>query len=149
MRRMAPAVLAGALVALALASCGSSSLSDRDLRADATQLCNVARFRTDRISAPRSPAAGLAYLRRGVSVLAPELGALRRLGPSSDLAKDYNATVAEFASTVQALRAAIAGLQRGGEPVSTYQALQRQLAPILARENEAWQGLQIPACVNR
>ena len=34
MKRAAPAALAGALVALALAGCGSSSLSDRDLRAD-------------------------------------------------------------------------------------------------------------------
>jgi hypothetical protein len=149
MRRAAPAALAGALVALALAGCGSSSLSDRDLRADATQLCNVARFRTDRISPPASPAAGLAYLRKGVSVLAPELRALRRLGPPSDLAKDYNATMAEFASTVQALRTAIVGLRSGAAPVSAYQALQRQLAPLVAQENASWQVLQIPACVNR
>jgi hypothetical protein len=147
MRRAAPAAVA--LVALALAGCGSVSLSDRDLRADAAQLCNVARFRTNRISPPGSPAAGLAYLRKGVSVLAPELAALRRLGPPNDLAKDYDAALAEFASTVQALRTAIAGLKNGAAPVSAYQALQRQLAPVLAQENASWQELQIPACVNR
>jgi hypothetical protein len=149
MRRAAPAAVAGMLVALALAGCGSTSLSDRDLREDATQLCNVARFRTNRISPPGSPAAGLAYLRKGVSVLAPELAALRRLGPSTDAAKDYDATLAEFASTVQALRMAIVGLKSGAGPVSTYRALERQLAPVLARENASWQELQIPACVNR
>src|ERR1700722_10745284 len=118
MRLAAPAAVAGALVALAFAGCGSTSLSDRDLRADATQLCNVARFRTDRISPPATPSAGLAYLRKGVSVLAPELRALRRLGPPSDLAKDYNATVAEFASTVQALRTAVVGLPCSASPVA-------------------------------
>jgi hypothetical protein len=149
MRRAAPAALAGALMALALAGCGSSSLSDRDLRADATQLCNITRFRTDRIPPPGSPGAGLAYLRKGVSVLAPELRALRRLGPPSDLAKDYDATVAEFAGTVQALRTAVVGLQRSASPVAAYQALERQLAPLVAQENASWQGLQIPACINR
>jgi hypothetical protein len=149
MRRAAPAAVAVALVALALAGCGSQSLSDRDLRADATQLCNVARFRTNRISRPRSPAAGLAYLRRGVSVLAPELAALRRLGPPGDLAKNYDGTLAAFASTVRALRTAIAGLRAGAAPVGAYQALERQLAPLVAQENASWQGLQIPACVNR
>ena len=149
MRRAARAAVAGALVALALAGCSSTSLSDRDLRADAAQLCNVARFRTNRISPPHSPAAGLAYLRKGVSVLAPELASLRRLGPPTDLAKDYDATLTEFASTVQALRTAIVGLRSGAAPVSTYQALQRQLAPIVAQENGSWQVLQIPACVNR
>jgi hypothetical protein len=149
MRRAAPAAVAGALVALALAGCGSTSLSDRDLRADATQLCNVSRFRTNRISPPASPAAGLRYLRKGVSVLAPELAALRRLGPSTDLAKDYDAALAEFASTVRALRGAIAGLRSGAAPVSAYQTLQRQLAPIVAQQNASWQALQIPACVNR
>ncbi len=149
MRRAAPAAAVGTLLALALAACGSTSLSDRDLRQDATQLCNVARFRTNRISPPRSPAAGLAYLRKGVSALAPELAALRRLGPSTDLAKNYDATLAEFAGSVQTLRTAIADLQSGAGPVSTYQALERQLAPILARENASWQELQIPACVNR
>jgi len=44
---------------------------------------------------------------------------------------------AEFARAVQALRAATVSLQGGGDPVSAYQALQRQLAPILAQASMA------------
>jgi hypothetical protein len=140
---------AAALAALTIAGCGGSSLSDRDLRGDATQVCNIARVRTNRIAQPSSPAAGIAFLRRGAAVLGPELAALRRLGPPSDLASRYEATLAEFSRGLTLVRSAIGRLGDGGDPVKEFKALQQQLAPVLALENASWRALELPACVKR
>jgi hypothetical protein len=146
-RRGLPAGLLAAVVVLA--GCGSSSLSDRDLRNDAGVVCKTAGVRLGRVSAPATPSDGLKFLRHGAAALGPELVELRKLAPSGDLAGRYDAATGQFADALTAVRAAITRLQHGGDPVSEFQALERQLAPILARENEDWNSLQISACVNR
>jgi hypothetical protein len=145
-----PPALAAALAALVtLTGCGGSSLSSRDLRADATRACAVGQTRTRRITPPASPAAGAMFLRRGLAVLAPELGALRSLHPPGGLESNYNAAVDAFGSEVNAIRATLARLGRGGDPLVGFPALARLLAPLETRQNAAWQSLDIPACVQR
>jgi hypothetical protein len=92
---------------------------------------------------------GAQFLRKGAAVLAAELRALRTLGPPSDLAARYNATVAEFGATVADVRTAIADIQHRGDAPGAFRVLELELAPILTREDSAWRALQIPACVSR
>ena len=141
--------LLAALSLMALAGCGSSTLSDHDLRADATAVCGHAAERLRRISQPSSPTASLPFLRRGVAVLGPELAALRRLAPGPDLSTGYHATVAYFGAAVQRVRATIAVLTSGGDPVASFTTLEHELSPIVASENSGWRAVQIPACVSR
>jgi hypothetical protein len=143
----APALLA-VTVLVALAGCGGLSLSDRDLRADATAVCSAANARTTRLATPKSPTAGAQFLRRGAAVLAAELRALRMLGPPSDLATRYNATLAELGATVADVRTTIAGIQHGGDAPAAFRALELELAPILVREDASWTSLQIRACIS-
>jgi hypothetical protein len=137
------------VTAVAVTSCGGSSLSDLDLRADATALCQAANTRSEQLPAPRSPPSGAAFLRRGASELAHELAALRALAPPSDLAARYGAAVHEFAAALADVRATIAGIDHGADPSGAFRALELQLAPVLTQEDEAWRALQIPACVSR
>jgi hypothetical protein len=144
----APALLA-VVVLIALAGCGGISLSDRDLRADATAVCSAANAHGARLAVPRSPTAGAPFLSKGAALLAAELRALGGLGPPSDLAARYNATLAEFGATVTDVRTAIARIRRGGDAAGAFEALELKLAPAVAQENASWRALQIPACVGR
>jgi hypothetical protein len=145
----APALVAALAALVTLGGCGGSSLSARDLRADATRACTVGQARTNRITAPASPAAGATFLRRGLAVLTPELDALRSLHPRGGLASNYNAAVDVFGGEVNAIRATLTRLGHGSDPLLGFPALARLLAPLETRENAAWQSLDIPACVQR
>jgi hypothetical protein len=138
-----------AVLLATLGGCGSSSLSDRDLRTDAAAVCKHASERVSRIPQPSSAAAALPFLRRGVTVLGPELAALRRLSPPADLTTRYHATLAEFGAAVQMVRGTIAVLSHGGDAVASFASLEHELSPIVASENAGWRTLQIAACVSR
>jgi hypothetical protein len=142
--RSAAAALAAAV---ALAGCGGSSLSDRDLRSDADAICTAANTRTTRLEAPRSPSTATAYLQRGAAQLQHELTALQALGAPSDLASSYRGAVGEFAAALADVRATVARIGRGAGPIGAIRALELQLAPVLTRENASWRALQIPACM--
>jgi hypothetical protein len=144
-RRATPVVV----IALALAGCGTSSPSARQLRAAATRACISASVRTERIATPLLPSGGAGFLRQGLAVLAPELAQLRRLRAPSDLALTYATALRSSASLRALLAAALQSLEHGADPVSTVQALQRRLAPVEAQENAAWRALDVPACLNR
>jgi hypothetical protein len=149
---MRRAVVLPGLLLLALMGCGgsgSSGLSARDLRTQATRLCTIARKQTDRIAAPSSPAGAAAFLNQGLAVLQPELKALRQLHPSGDLGQVYKTAITAFAQKVDAVRTAATALAGNGDPVTTMKSLEQQLAPLEEEENGAWQALEIPACLNR
>jgi hypothetical protein len=149
--RATAALAASALTAAgALAGCGGhSSLSDRDLRADAARTCAIARLRTDRVRTPASPSGGEAFLRRGVAVLGPELAELRTLSPSTALASKYRAAIADLAAEVAMIRSTMSELRAGADPLIRFPELERSLAPAEARANAAWQALDIGACTER
>jgi hypothetical protein len=151
-RRLALAVrrrlaLAATLTsALALAGCGSSALSAPQLRARAGRICSAARVATNRIPTPDTPSAGAPFLSRGISALAPELKALKRLQPGGDAATNYAGAVADGRQELQALRFTIRGLRAGNDPVVAIKTLQQRLAPLESRADDAWGSLGIEAC---
>ncbi len=147
MRRAAAA--AALAVAVAIAGCGSSALSDKQLRADATRVCTITRARTNRIAVPSSPTGGERFLRDGTAALKPELTALRSLTPPSSIAGTYDSALSALAVQLETLAAAAASLRAGGDPLQTFPAVAHKLASLEVRANGAWTSLQIPACVER
>jgi hypothetical protein len=143
------AAASAAALSLALTACGSSSLSDRQLRADATRVCTVTRTRLNRIAVPSSPAAGVRFLRRGMAVLAPEIKGLRALSPPSALGSTYSRALDALTSELADIEVADTRLVHGGDPVQIFQTLASRTAPLEAQANGAWTQLQIPACVER
>jgi hypothetical protein len=138
-----------ALAAVALAGCGSSSLSNSQLHSQATRLCTVAGTRTERIPTPASPAASAAYLHRGLAVLRPELAALRRLHPPSDVSDVYTNTVKSFSQKLTYLQSTAQSIDGGADPVTAMRSLQQKLGPVEQQENGGWQALELPACLSR
>lgn len=134
--------------ALTLAGCGSTALSTQQLRSSATRVCTTARAQTNRIPTPAEPAGGTAFLRRGVTVLGPELTQLRSLRPPSDLARTYATALGAFALRLSELRSTVHQLEGGADPVIAIKTLQQHLAPLESQERGAWDSLQIPACGN-
>lgn len=146
--RVAPVV--GVLTALVLAGCGGSgSLSDTQLRSQATTVCATANQRTARIATPQSPDGALLFLRRGIAVLRPELAQLQTLKAPTQLSQAYSISLTAFSRKLHALERTAAGLASGEDPASAMHALQARLAPLESREDAAWRTLDISACRNR
>ncbi len=144
-RRAAGAVAA---VALAVSGCGSASLSDAQLRSDALRACISAADRLNRIPAPRSPSGAETFLRRGVSALQPELTALKRLSPTSQLAGAYARARTATRREVDALGSTLTGLRAGHDPVVAIKTLQTDLLPLERRARAAWHALGVPTCAD-
>jgi hypothetical protein len=137
------------MAALLLTACGSSSLSDAQLRTSAGQICTTANRRTARIPSPTQPTDAAAYLTRGLAALTPEVTQLRAMHPPSDLADDYRVAIDAAAAELTALRSAVRGLRTGDDPVVEIKTLQHRLAPLEARADDAWRSVDIGACVSR
>jgi hypothetical protein len=146
-RVIARAAAAGALI-FALAGCGSSTLSARALRTQASGVCTSAVRRGARIAPPRSNSGGTAFLARGITVFRPELEALRKLAPPRGLAVAYRAALADTAQQLDALVASEADLRGGDDPVVAIRQLYDELTAIDARDREAWNAVGAPACSN-
>jgi hypothetical protein len=146
---MRRAVVLGAISLAVLGGCGSTSLSTAELRTQAGRICTIANRQTDRIPTPSTPAGGAAFLRRGIAVLRPELSALRSLLAGGTASREYATSMSAFAQKLNLLGGTLHDLTAGEDPVVAIKTLQSQLAPIEARENGAWEALEIPACVNR
>ncbi len=152
--RLAPpapgvALALAAALALVLPGCGSPPLSTSALRARATRICRSAGARADRIPTPTLPVQGATFLERGITVLQPELSALVKLRPAGQSAAPYAAAVRAFRRELAIVKASSESLRRDADPVITVETLQRQLAPIEAQANAAWDTLEIPACLAR
>jgi hypothetical protein len=144
--RAGTAVAVIAAVAIAVAGCGSGSLSAAQLRSRATRACTVAAQKLNRIAAPQAPAGAEAFLRRGVSALEPELTALDRLAPASQLAPAYQRARTATHREVDALRSTIRGLKAGNDPTVAIKTLQQDLLPLERRARAAWHAVGVPAC---
>jgi hypothetical protein len=142
--------LAAAGLVLAVAGCGGGdSLSAKDLRTGAGSICAAARAQTNRIAAPSSPAGAALFLTRGVAVLRSERPQLQTLRPPDELGHTWSNAMDAFSQRLAAVSATVRDLARGGDPVTAMKALQHKLTPIEAREDDAWQHLEVPACVNQ
>jgi hypothetical protein len=142
------AVLAS-VAALAVAGCGSKPLSNGELQRQATRVCTQAGARTDRLPTPGSPAGTIAFVRRAVAVMSPELAALKGLKPPGDVADVYSTAIDAFTKKLTALKDSVRDLRGGADPVIAIKTLQQQLGPLESQEDGAWQALAIPACLNR
>ena len=138
-----------ALAAVMLGGCGGSSLSNDQLRSQATRLCNLAESQTDRAATPSSPTEMTGFLEKGIAVMKPELVQLRALHPTQDLTPVYATATAALAQQLAALQRAEATIQRGDNPVTATKALGQKLAPLRMEADGAWQALQLPACLSR
>jgi len=134
----------GALVALAVVGCGSSSLSASQLRARATPICKLAARQLSAIPAPALPSGGARFLSQGIAALAPEISHLRALGSAGDYGDALRATAAEL----RALRSTRRGLRAGNDPVVAIKTLQQELSPLEARAEGDWRSFGLPACAS-
>lgn len=134
------------IATLLLAGCGSTPLSVKALISRASVVCDRATLRTDRIPTPTTPAGGKRFLNRGSTALEVELRALRRLRAPASESQSYSTALAATSKIVDELNAAIRTLDHGGDPIESIKALQRRLAPLEAREGQAWNALDVPAC---
>ena len=139
---------AAAVAAILLAGCGSSKLSTRQLRARATSICTVAARKTSRIPSPSDPAGGAEFLRRGIAVLTPEVAALRRLKPPSDVADVYENSVHGLEQQLRLAGVTLRHMRAGQDPVLAMKTLQEQLSPIEDSVDGGWRALEIPACIS-
>jgi hypothetical protein len=140
---------AALVLAVSIAGCGSSTLSEKQLRSDATRVCSITRTGLNRIAVPSRPAAGEPFLRRGTEALRPELTALRKLAPPKQLEATYRRALDALTSEVAELGVADASLRRGADPVATFHTLAGRIQALEAEANTAWTSLQIPACTER
>lgn len=147
---VAAAALAVLAVVVALvASCGDDSLSERELKAQASAICAEAAAATDRIAVPARPSEGRAFLARGLAVLRPAARRLAALKAPEELRDRYERAV-ELAREEIALIARHERLiARGEDVIDTFRRLADELDPLLTRENAYWRALGLPACVRR
>jgi hypothetical protein len=141
--------LAALVSTAAIGGCGSTPLSLKDLRQDATAVCQTAARRTARIAAPTAPAETGAFLAGGIAALTPELHDLRALDPPGADATEFRTATGALAESIDLLRQTRAAIVHGTDPAAAIRGLQSTLAPVRARGSAAWTGLGIPACVNR
>lgn len=147
MRRSA-GFLAAALVGIGASACGGVDKPTlAQLRSRATLICFAASQQSARIVTPTWNAGSQEFLKHGIGVLAPELRALRLLTPPTGAEEVYANALTAFSGELGALSRAVEALAQSGDPVLTFKALQHRLSPLEARADDAWQALQIPACV--
>jgi len=132
--------------ALMLAGCGSSTLSSGQLHHRAARICTSAQQRSESIPAPTDPARASRFLRQGIAALAPQLVALHKLKPPSDLAGDYDAALRASDQELSVLRSTMRELDGGEDPVTAIKALQRKLDPTEDAAAGAWHAVGVPAC---
>jgi hypothetical protein len=143
------AVAAAAALALALTGCGSSPLSTGALRNRAARVCQLASARADGIPSPTLPVQAMTFLERGVDVLQPELNGLVKLRPGGQAAQPYASGLEAFRRELAMVKGTAESLRLGGDPLIGVKTLERQLEPIEAEGNSAWEALEIPACLVR
>jgi hypothetical protein len=137
------------LFVLLLRGCGDDSLSAKELRSQAGEICARANAVTDRVAVPNAQAGGERFLREGLAQLAPASERLAALKPPSELRDDYEQAVTLMRQEVSAIRRAAVSIRSGGEVIDTFSALQQRLSGIVNVENSTWETLDIPACIRR
>ena len=132
--------------ALLIGGCGSSSLSNTQLRRQAGAICLTAQRASQSIAAPTDPSTGERFLQRGIAALTPQVTALARLKPSSDLQGEYTTALRATDRELTLLRLTRRGLQTGDDPVIAIKTLQDQLGPAEDAAGRAWREIDVPAC---
>lgn len=141
---------AATTAALAAAGCGGSGPpSLAQLRAQGTRVCSSAGKKIDRIRSATTTTGAERFLNRGIAVLRVELRALERLSAPGDASSVYRSALTALSKELTALEHAVAALGHQQDPATTFSALQRRLGPLEKQADDAWQALQMPACMDR
>jgi hypothetical protein len=119
------------------------------LRQQAGAICSHADRKIGKIPTPSSPAAGSSFLKQGIAALDPELEQLKGLVPPQDETVVYQSAIKSLSGELGALHSATAKLDQGADPVATFRQLEATLAPLETDADNAWQALEIPACLSR
>ena len=142
-RGCAPALV----LALAATGCGgSSSMSARALRTDASRVCATATQQLNAIPTPQVPSQGASFLRRGIAALRLELAGLSSLRPRGELGVHFGQARDATEQELQVLRSSLKGLQAGNDPIVAFKTLQTQLAPLETQAGAAWRAVGAPVC---
>ncbi len=137
------------LLALGLAACGDDSLSADELRVRATAICARTAGATDRVPVPARPSEGGAFLSEGLAQLRPAVRRLTALKAPEDLRERYDRAVELAAEEIALIARHERAIAAGDDVIDTFRRLDDALAPLTAREDAYWRGLEIPACVRR
>ena len=145
--------LAGAalLTAGVLAGCGSSGLnSPVALRREATDICKHTAPVSPPSASELSPAQLTAFLSQGTTSLQGQLSQLQALSlPPGEVGDVFHDALGALTAELRALRSTTAAIKRGQDPALAFKALEAQLGPLEKQATNAWNALQIPACVER
>jgi len=132
-----------------MVGCGDGSLSAGDLRTQASAICLRSSDAAAAVAPPASEDGGAAFLAAGVARMRPALAALKKLKPPGELREGYAQALhvrgQELALAARSERA----ITHGADAVTTFRALQTQLAPLEGLEDATWRALQMPGCVPR
>jgi hypothetical protein len=138
---------AAVLVAVALAGCGGKqALTTPVLRDRAADICQAATKLQLALPLPAKPQATLGFLRTGILVLEREYTQLHRLDAGGKAAAAFHRALTGLQAELAALRTSAADLSHGGDPLSSFKALQSRLSPLEDSVNKTWEQLEIPAC---
>jgi hypothetical protein len=132
--------------ALMLAGCGSSTLSSGQLHHRAARICALAQQRSESIPTPSDPGNAARFLRDGIAALGPQVRALHKLKPPSDLADDYDSALRASDRELSVLHSTLHSLDAGADPVMATRTLQRRLDPVEDAAAGAWRRVGVPAC---
>lgn len=143
------AVVVLVLFVLLLRGCGDDTLSAKELRSQAGEICARANAVTDRVAVPNAQSGGERFLREGLAQLAPASERLAALKPPAELRDDYEQAVTLIRQEVALIRRAAASIRSGGDVIDTFSGLQQRLSGVVNVENSTWETLDIQACVRR
>src|ERR1700693_654533 len=137
-----------ALLAVAvLTGCGSVSASVIDLRHDAGAICRHTNRAFRPLPALLAQGQSVAFLSAGIARLRTQLTQLRRVTAPHDVADVYRAALAALGQELDVLDSAVQAIHRGEDPAFAFKALKEQITPIQSQANNAWQALEVPACL--
>jgi hypothetical protein len=143
------AVVAVLLIVLLARGCGEDTLSARELRKQAGEICARATTATDRIAVPNAPAGGVRFLREARAELEPAQKQLKALKPPDELEDDYEQAVRLAGREIGLIWAHERRIDGGEDVIPAFRSLQQTLGPVLVSENELWRALDVDACVRR
>jgi hypothetical protein len=135
------------LAAAVLTGCGSVSASVIDLRRDAGVICRHTNraFRPLPAIPPQGQAAE--FLSAGITRLRTQLARLGRVRAPHAVADVYRAALAALGQELVVLQSAVRAIHRGEDPAIAFKELKQQITPLQSQADNAWQALEIPACL--
>lgn len=135
------------LAAAAVTGCGSVSASVIDLRHDAGAICRHTNRAFNPLPALPRQGQTVAFLSAGIARLRTELTKLRRVSPPTDVVDVYRAALAAQDQELAVLKNTVQAIDRGEDPATAVKELGQQLGPLQRQADNAWQALEIPACI--